>query len=91
MGKEMLPFKKGAFVMAIQAQIPILPVVASSYRHFYDKKKKVFKQGTVIVTCLPPIPTTGLTMSDLNDLIDRVWKQMQETIDNTTEEVENSL
>lgn len=47
--------------------------------------------GTVIVTCLPPIPTTGLTMSDLNDLIDRVWKQMQETIDNTTEEVENSL
>lgn len=47
--------------------------------------------GTVIVTCLPPIPTTGLTMGDLNDLIDRVWKQMQETIDNTTEEVENSL
>ena len=93
-------------------------MVASSYRHFYDKKKKIFKQGSqtksqimlnncsksahcnifffmfagsVIVTCLPPIPTKGLTMKDLNDLIDKVWKQMQETIDKTTEEVERNL
>lgn len=47
--------------------------------------------GSVIVTCLPPIPTKGLTMKDLNDLIDKVWKQMQETIDKTTEEVERNL
>ncbi|XP_062598560.1 1-acyl-sn-glycerol-3-phosphate acyltransferase beta-like [Saccostrea cucullata] len=91
MGKEMLPFKKGAFVMAIQAQIPILPVVTSSYRHFYDKKRKIFKQGTVIVTCLPPIPTKGLTLNDLDDFVQKVRKTMQETIDKTTEEVENNL
>ena len=47
--------------------------------------------GSVIVTCRPPVPTKGLTMKDLNDLIDKVWKQMQETIDKTTEEVERNL
>ncbi|XP_048774633.1 1-acyl-sn-glycerol-3-phosphate acyltransferase beta-like [Ostrea edulis] len=89
MGEEMLPFKKGAFVMAINGQIPILPVVASSYRHFYDKKKKIFKKGSVIVTCLPPIPTKGLTLNDVNDLIHKVRSVMQDTINRTTEEVES--
>ena len=36
---DMLPFKLGAFTSAIQAQIPILPVVFSHY-DFYDSKGK---------------------------------------------------
>lgn len=42
------PFKKGAFHMAIQAQIPILPVVFSSY-YFLDSSKKYFDQGTFLI------------------------------------------
>uniref|UniRef100_A0A915BWI5 1-acyl-sn-glycerol-3-phosphate acyltransferase n=1 Tax=Parascaris univalens TaxID=6257 RepID=A0A915BWI5_PARUN len=33
---SMLPFKKGAFVIALQAKIPIVPLVFSSYKNFYD-------------------------------------------------------
>jgi len=40
----MLPFKKGAFHVAVSGQMPILPVVFSSY-HFLDHKKKTFNEG----------------------------------------------
>ena len=40
----MLPFKKGAFHVAVSGQIPILPIVFSSY-HFLDHKKKTFDEG----------------------------------------------
>ena len=33
----MLPFKKGAFHLAIQAQVPIIPVVCQNYWHLYRK------------------------------------------------------
>ncbi|XP_054834960.1 1-acyl-sn-glycerol-3-phosphate acyltransferase alpha isoform X1 [Eublepharis macularius] len=43
---SMLPFKRGAFHLAVQAQVPIIPVVISSYRDFYSKKEKRFTTGT---------------------------------------------
>jgi 1-acyl-sn-glycerol-3-phosphate acyltransferase len=41
---DILPFKKGAFHVAIAAQIPVLPVIFSSY-YFLDNKKKEFESG----------------------------------------------
>lgn len=41
---NILPFKKGAFHVAIAAQVPILPVIFSSY-YFLDNKKKEFESG----------------------------------------------
>lgn len=38
-------FKKGAFNLAVQAQIPIVPLVISSYNGFYNKKQKLFTSG----------------------------------------------
>lgn len=42
---ELLSFKKGAFHLAVQAQIPIIPVVVSSYSNHYSKKEKKFIPG----------------------------------------------
>ncbi|XP_061655581.1 1-acyl-sn-glycerol-3-phosphate acyltransferase beta isoform X1 [Phyllopteryx taeniolatus] len=42
---DLLPFKKGAFHLAVQAQAPIIPVVFSSYSNFYLRKEKQFKSG----------------------------------------------
>lgn len=42
---ELHPFKKGAFHVAIDAQIPILPVVFSSYTTFLDDDKKNLTSG----------------------------------------------
>jgi lysophosphatidate acyltransferase len=45
----LLPFKKGAFHLAVQAQVPIVPVVVANYSHVYFIKGGVFKSGKVPV------------------------------------------
>jgi lysophosphatidate acyltransferase len=44
---DMLPFKKGAFHMAVQAGVPIVPIVIANYNHLYDSKAKRFIPGVV--------------------------------------------
>lgn len=41
---KILPFKKGAFRIAIEHQLPIMPAVISPY-YFIDHKKKIFNKG----------------------------------------------
>ncbi|KAK4196162.1 putative 1-acyl-sn-glycerol-3-phosphate acyltransferase [Triangularia verruculosa] len=64
----MLPFKKGAFHLAVQAQVPIVPVVVANYSHIYSIKEMLFKSGSVPCKVLDPIPTTGLTAADVDEL-----------------------
>ena len=45
MSNEMLEFKKGAFHLALVGQLPILPVIISSYRGFLSHPHKVFNPG----------------------------------------------
>lgn len=44
--------------------------------------------GKVLVTCLPPVSTEGLTTEDVNDLTERVQRMMLDTYLKTTAEVE---
>lgn len=44
---EIHTFKKGAFHVAVNSQLPILPVVFSSYKTFLDDRGKHFKSGNV--------------------------------------------
>lgn len=44
---DMLPFKKGGFHLAINAGIPITPIVTENYWHMY--RKGVFGSGTIKV------------------------------------------
>lgn len=64
-GRGVLPFKKGAFISAIKAQVPIVPIAISSYKSLNFNR---FKSGKVIVEVMPAISTVGLTMDDVNDL-----------------------
>ena len=70
-GECMLPFKKGAFHMAIDAGLPILPVVISEY-DFIDRKRKSFGspgERNVTITVLAPVETSDLEKSDIDNLI----------------------
>ncbi|KAF9385577.1 1-acylglycerol-3-phosphate O-acyltransferase [Mortierella sp. AD011] len=66
----LLPFKKGAFHLAIQAQYPILPIVVEPYSHIYSSKKQHFPGGEIEIRVLEPIPTEGLTLKDVNGLME---------------------
>ncbi|XP_068628808.1 1-acyl-sn-glycerol-3-phosphate acyltransferase alpha-like [Battus philenor] len=68
---SLLPFKKGAFHMAVAAQVPIIPIVFSPY-YFLNKEKGIFNKGHVIIKCLEPIPTKGLGLDDVEKLTNQV-------------------
>ncbi|XP_069696357.1 1-acyl-sn-glycerol-3-phosphate acyltransferase alpha-like isoform X2 [Periplaneta americana] len=83
---SLLPFKKGAFRVAITCQAPILPVVYSPY-YFIDDEKKIFGQGKMIIQVLPEIPTAGLTLDDLDSLMEKTRNIMSETFQSLVAEV----
>lgn len=85
----MLPFKKGAFHIAIQAQLPITPVVYSRY-HFLDHKEERFDPGEVIMTVLPPVSTAGMTLNDMPELMERVRTMMTEVYQSSSAEISNA-
>jgi lysophosphatidate acyltransferase len=43
----LLPFKKGAFHFAIQAGVPIIPIVVANYERLFSIKKRRFESGKV--------------------------------------------
>jgi 1-acyl-sn-glycerol-3-phosphate acyltransferase len=68
---ELLPFKKGGFVMALQAQAPVVPVAVSGGRASMRKGSAIVRPVRVTVRIGPPIPTEGLTIDDRDVLIER--------------------
>lgn len=75
--KGLLPFKKGAFILAIEAQVPIVPMVASSYAAIGTFETLTLRRGGhVKVTILPPISTQGMTLHDVDSLLERLRTQM---------------
>lgn len=69
---ELLPFKKGGFLMAIKAQAPVVPVAVSGGRDAMRKGSPVIWPVTVTVDLGPAIPTSGLTWDDRDGLISAV-------------------
>ncbi len=82
--KDMRQFKIGAFKAAIEAQVPIQPVVFSHY-NFFDKKRKIFEPSGITVRVLDPIPTDGLDAGkDAEDLANRTRLKMLEVFQQPT-------
>jgi len=69
---ELLPFKDGAFRLAIDAGVPILPLVVHGTATALPKRDWRFARATAEVRVLEPIDTTGLTPADVPALKARV-------------------
>ena len=69
---EMLPFKGGAFRLAIQAAVPILPLVVAGTRTALPKHDWRFGRSDAEVRVLPPVETQGMTVKDVPKLKERV-------------------
>jgi 1-acyl-sn-glycerol-3-phosphate acyltransferase len=72
------PFKKGPFVLAIAAQVPVVPVVIHGTREVMGRESWAIRPGTVHLHYLPPIPTTGMTYADRDRLADACYRAMAE-------------
>ena len=68
---ELLPFKKGGFIMAVKAQAPIVPVAIKGARDAMKRGSLIIRPVRVAVSFGAPIETTGLTMEDRDLLIAR--------------------
>jgi 1-acyl-sn-glycerol-3-phosphate acyltransferase len=66
---ELLPFKKGGFVMALTAQAPIVPVAVSGGRASMRKGSWVVRPVDVEVRIGPAVETAGMTADDRDRLI----------------------
>jgi 1-acyl-sn-glycerol-3-phosphate acyltransferase len=78
---DLLPFKKGGFIMAIQAQVPIIPVAVHGGRSAMRKGSPWVRPVHVMVRIGKAIPTAGLTLDDRDDLIARVRAAIQALLD----------
>jgi len=65
---ELLPFKKGGFLMAIAAQAPVVPVTVSGGRHAMRKGSPIIHPVTITIELGPPIETAGMTQADRDRL-----------------------
>lgn len=61
---ELLPFKKGAFHLALQTNSPIVPVAIKNTDWMMGKKTGVAYSGEIEMILLPPIETSGLNAED---------------------------
>jgi 1-acyl-sn-glycerol-3-phosphate acyltransferase len=77
----LLPFKKGGFIMAIQAQVPIVPVAVQGGRAAMRKGSAIVRPVHVSVRIGEPIPTKGLTLDDRDALIERVRVAIRTLLD----------
>jgi HAD superfamily hydrolase (TIGR01490 family) len=75
-------FKKGAFHVAMQAGVPIVPIVIRNAGELMWRGATTIQSGTVQVRVLPPVPTEGWTLKDLNMKVEEVRGQYLDTLAN---------
>ena len=82
-----LPFKSGAFHIAFDNQIPILPVVIAGTGEIWPRGSKFMKSGKAIIKTLEPINISDYKKEDLEDLVQETFNKMKSAY----EEIKSAL
>ncbi len=75
------PFKKGAFHIAMQAKVPMVPIVLRNAGEVMWRSAQTIKAGTVDVLVLPPIDTRSWKVQTINDHVRDVRDQFVRVLD----------
>jgi 1-acyl-sn-glycerol-3-phosphate acyltransferase len=87
---ELLPFKDGAFRLAIEAGVPVLPLAVSGTSTALPKHDWRFRRSVAEVRVLEPVETAGLTLADVSKLKARVRDMIvrsRDSLSGTTKEL----
>ena len=77
---NLLPFKKGGFIMALKGLAPVVPVAILGAREAMRKGSFVIQPVTVTVRFGEPVETAGLTLQDRDRLASVVRQQVERLI-----------
>ncbi|NKY55457.1 lysophospholipid acyltransferase family protein [Nocardia flavorosea] len=77
----MQTFEKGAFHLAIQAGVPIVPVVIHNAGRALWRNALVVRPGTIDVTILDPIDTSSWTVETLDNEVASLHRRYLDTLD----------
>lgn len=81
------PFKRGVFLLSVEASLPVVPVAVVGSRHVMRKGRLMTCPGEVQLVIHEPILTASLTAADVRNLSDRV----RETINSSVEALDSEL
>jgi 1-acyl-sn-glycerol-3-phosphate acyltransferase len=75
------PFRKGAFHIAMQAGVPIVPIVIRNAGDVMWRNSFFVRPGRVDVAVLPPVSTEGWTVDDLDERVAEMERRFSETLE----------
>ena len=75
---KLQPFKKGAFVLAIQGGLPVVPVAVLGTHEIMPKGTLRVRPGPIVIRVGEPIPSEGLSNEDRDSLMERTWRAVAE-------------
>jgi 1-acyl-sn-glycerol-3-phosphate acyltransferase len=74
------PFKKGPFVLAIAAGVPIVPVLLYGTHDVFAKGTMLVRSGPLHIHLLEPVPTAGLDLSARDELAQTVRSRLVDAL-----------
>ncbi|MGH7899027.1 MAG: lysophospholipid acyltransferase family protein [Candidatus Binatia bacterium] len=83
-GDELLPFKKGGFVLAIETGTPIVPIGIVGTAAVLPRDGWQIESGDVEVRIGKPIETANLTVKDRDQLVARVREEIHKLMNGAT-------
>jgi 1-acyl-sn-glycerol-3-phosphate acyltransferase len=84
---ELHAFKKGAFRIAVQNQMPILPIAIAGTNKVWPHGENFWRGGHTKIVFHPPIETTGLDDSGIDPLLDQTRRVIGATYERIRREV----
>jgi len=77
-------FKKGGFLIAVKAQVPVVPVAIKGSYQVMPRNRWSIKGGPVEVEIFPPLPTEGLKNSDTDTLMQQARQPIAALLEGTS-------
>jgi len=80
---KLLPFRPGPFSMAIEAEVPVVPITVHGTRDLMPKGAAAIRPGRITMRFHPPVPTAGMGQESRASLMQKVRETMASALSPT--------